>query len=70
MHPDGARGPNGEVEGGAPTRGRVDDVDPSEPPEQQRLADLYHQAGAIPDKLNVRAQFDPRFNSVVAKAQS
>ena len=39
-------------------------------PEQQRLADLYHQAGAIPDKLNVRAQFDPRFNSVVAKAQS
>jgi ABC-type nitrate/sulfonate/bicarbonate transport system substrate-binding protein len=38
---------------------------------QQRLADLFYQAGEIPDKVNVRKEFDTRYNALVqAAAQS
>lgn len=35
-------------------------------PAQQQLADLYHQVGVIPKRLNVASEFDGTFNSVVA----
>ncbi|MCM3886254.1 ABC transporter substrate-binding protein [Frankia sp. R82] len=38
-------------------------------PAQQRLADLFRDAGEIPAKVDVAKEFDPRFNQVVAKAQ-
>ena len=37
--------------------------------EQQRLADLFVDAGQIPHELDVSAQFDPRFNDVVEEAK-
>jgi sulfonate transport system substrate-binding protein len=36
---------------------------------QQRLADLFVAAGEIPSKVDAAAEFDTRFNAVVAKAQ-
>jgi sulfonate transport system substrate-binding protein len=36
---------------------------------QQQLADLFTEAGQIPTKLDVAAQFDPRFNDLVAEEQ-
>jgi len=36
----------------------------------QRLADLYVDAGEIPKPLDVTAQFDPRFNTIVKEASS
>jgi sulfonate transport system substrate-binding protein len=36
---------------------------------QQRLADLFQSAGEIPAKVNAAAEFDPRFNAIVEKAQ-
>jgi sulfonate transport system substrate-binding protein len=35
---------------------------------QQRLADLFQQAGRIPTKVDVKAEFDTRFNEVVTTA--
>jgi sulfonate transport system substrate-binding protein len=37
---------------------------------QQRLADLFQAAGEIPEKVDVKDEFDARFNDVVAKAQA
>ncbi len=34
---------------------------------QQRLADLFHEAGQIPSAIDVAASFDTRFNDLVAK---
>jgi sulfonate transport system substrate-binding protein len=38
-------------------------------PAQQRLADLYTEAGEIPNKVAVNSEFDTRFNSLVQQAQ-
>ena len=35
---------------------------------QQKLADLFYAAGEIPAKVNVKNEFDTRFNAVVAAA--
>jgi sulfonate transport system substrate-binding protein len=35
---------------------------------QQKLADLFYEAGEIPTKVNVKKEFDTRFNAVVAAA--
>ena len=35
---------------------------------QQKLADLFYAAGEIPSKVNVKEEFDTRFNAVVAAA--
>jgi sulfonate transport system substrate-binding protein len=35
---------------------------------QQKLADLFYAAGEIPAKINVKKEFDTRFNAVVAAA--
>lgn len=35
---------------------------------QQNLADLYAQAGEIPAKEDVTAEFTPQFNAVIDKA--
>jgi sulfonate transport system substrate-binding protein len=37
---------------------------------QQRLADLFHDAGEIPSKVDVRSEFDTRYNAIVAAAES
>jgi sulfonate transport system substrate-binding protein len=37
---------------------------------QQRLADLYHDAGEIPAKIDVAEEFDSRYNAAVAEAQA
>jgi sulfonate transport system substrate-binding protein len=39
-------------------------------PAQQRLADLFHSAGEIPNKVDVGQEFDPRFNQLVQQAAS
>ena len=39
-------------------------------PDQQRLADLYLGAGEIPQKIDVKSEFDSRYNALVAAAQS
>jgi sulfonate transport system substrate-binding protein len=36
---------------------------------QQNLANLYLAAGSIPAHINVRKEFDPRFNSIVSAEQ-
>jgi len=36
---------------------------------QQSLANLFSAAGAIPTKVNVTKEFDPRFNSLIAPVQ-
>lgn len=36
---------------------------------QQRLADLYQEAGEIPAKIDVAAEFDTRFNELIQKEQ-
>jgi len=36
---------------------------------QQRLADLFQDAGAIPSKIDVTAEFDTRFNELVQREQ-
>lgn len=38
-------------------------------PEQQQLADLFVEAGQIPVEVDVTAEFDTRFNDVVAEAK-
>jgi sulfonate transport system substrate-binding protein len=38
--------------------------------QQQKLADLFQAAGEIPSKVDVSAEFDTRFNSVVTSAQA
>ncbi len=35
---------------------------------QQRLADLFHAAGEIPDAIKVRSEFDTRYNATVSAA--
>ena len=37
---------------------------------QQRLADLFVAAGEIPKKVDVSAEFDPRFNDLILATQS
>lgn len=37
--------------------------------QQQKLADLFHDAGEIPSKIDVRREFDTRFNALVAQEQ-
>ena len=38
-------------------------------PAQQKLADLFQANGEIPSKVDVSAEFDGRFNTIVQKAQ-
>jgi sulfonate transport system substrate-binding protein len=38
-------------------------------PDQQRLADLYLDAGEIPQKVDVKEEFDGRYNDAIAEAQ-
>jgi sulfonate transport system substrate-binding protein len=38
-------------------------------PAQQKLADLFQSNGEIPAKLDVSAEFDPRFNDIVKEAK-
>ena len=37
--------------------------------EQQQLANLFTAAGAIPGKINVGQEFNPRYNSVISSVQ-
>jgi sulfonate transport system substrate-binding protein len=37
-------------------------------PDQQRLADLYFEAAEIPKKVDVKEEFDSRYNDLVTKA--
>ncbi len=37
---------------------------------QQKLADLFQEAGEIPSKIDVSSEFDPRYNATIQKAQS
>jgi sulfonate transport system substrate-binding protein len=38
-------------------------------PQQQKLADLFYEAGQVPVEVDVTAEFDTRFNDVVAEAK-
>lgn len=38
--------------------------------QQQRLADLFLEAGQIPEKVDVSAEFDTRFNDLVREVQA
>ncbi len=38
--------------------------------QQQRLADLFFEAGQIPEEVDVSAEFDTRFNDLVREVQA